>query len=258
MVLLSLFPLYWSFVMATHDNSAIASPVPPLLPGGHLMANLTRMFDTVDFWAALRNSFLVAGIVSVANVLLSTMAGFAFALLRFPGRDKLFVAVVGSMLIPNQLGIIPMYLLVGALGWQDTLVAVIVPGMVSAYSVFWMRQVVREAISADLVDAARVDGCSPLRIYRHVVFPCLRPHAVVLAMLTFIASWNDFFWPLVVLDSNDTPTVQVALSRLAGGYFTDFSLLLTGVTMGTLPVVALFLLLAGRIVDGVSRGAINR
>ena len=125
------------------------------------------------------------------------------------------------------------------------------PGLVSAFSVFWMRQACEEAVPVELVDASRVDGCSLLRSYWHVALPALRSHATVLAMLTFMAAWNDFFWPLVVLDPNDTPTVQVALSQLASGYFTDYSLMLTGVTLSTVPVVVLFLLLARKIITGL-------
>src|SRR5262249_30898414 len=162
-----------------------------------------------------------------------------------------------------QLGVIPLFMLVGAIGWYDRLVAVIVPGLLSAFSVFWMRQACLEAVPAQLVDAARGDGCSPPRGDWHVAvaglrspaaglaLPALRSHAAVLAMLTFMASWNDFFWPLVVLDPNQTPTVQVALSRLAGGYYTDYPLVLTGALLGTLPVVALFVLLARRIIAGI-------
>jgi cellobiose transport system permease protein len=253
----SVFPLYWSFVVASQDGSAIAERTPPLVPGGNLVANLERVFDTVDFWLAMGNSLIVAATVTGSNVLLSTMAGFAFARLRFPGRDTLFLLAIGSVMIPAQVGVIPLYILVGELGWQGTLAAVIVPGLVSAFSVFWMRQACEESVPGELVDAARMDGCSLLRTYWHVALPALRSHAVVLGMLTFTAAWNDFFWPLIVLDPNDTPTVQVAVSQLASGYFTDYSLMLAGVTLGTLPVVVLFVLLARWIVNGITTGAIN-
>lgn len=253
----SLFPLYWSVVVASHDNAGISARVPPLLPGGEFADNAREVFEAVDFWLALRNSAIVACAVTASNVLLSTLAGFAFARLRFRGRDALFAVVVGSVLMPVQLGVVPLFVLVGELGWYGRLEAVIVPGLMSAFSVFWMRQACREAVPEVLVDAARVDGCSLVRAYWHVALPALRPHATVLAMLTFLASWNDFFWPLVVLDPNETPTVQVALSRLAGGYYTDYPLVLTGAVLGMLPVVVLFALLARQIVSGVMRGAVN-
>ncbi|MFB9909017.1 carbohydrate ABC transporter permease [Allokutzneria oryzae] len=254
-VVASVFPLYWSFVVSSREGSAIAEGTPPMMPGGYLVDNIRQVFDTVDFWLALRNSLIVSGTVTLSNVVLSTMAGFAFARLRFPGRDSLFLVVIGSLMIPAQLGVIPLYLLVGELGWSGRLEAVIVPGLMSAFSVFWMRQACEEAVPEELVGAARVDGCSHLRTYWHVALPALRPHAAVLAMLTFMAAWNDFFWPLVVLDPNEAPTVQVALSRLASGYFTDYTLMLTGASLATLPVIVVFLLLARHVVAGIGRTA---
>ncbi|GAA4531857.1 carbohydrate ABC transporter permease [Amycolatopsis samaneae] len=250
----SVFPLYWSFVISTSDNSVIGDRTPALLPGGHLLDNLAAVFDAVDFWAAIRNSLIVACTVAVSNVVLASLAGFAFARLRFPGRNSLFLVVVGSMMVPAQLGVIPLYILVGELGWESKLQAVIVPGLVSAFSVFWMRQSCEESVPAELVDAARADGCSLLRVYWHVALPALRPQAAVLGMLSFMAAWNDFFWPLIVLDPNETPTVQVVLSQLASGRFTNYSLMLTGATLGALPVITLFLLLSRQVINGMIGG----
>jgi cellobiose transport system permease protein len=251
----SVFPLYWSFVVSTRDNSAIGSTSPLLVPGGHLLDNLSRVFDTVDFWLAIGNSLIVAGTVMVSNVVLASLAGFAFARLRFRGRNSLFLLVMGSAMVPAQLGVIPLYIVVSDFGWYGRLEAVIVPALVSAFSVFWMRQAAENAISRDLVDAATVDGCSVLRTYWHVAVPALRPQAAVLAMLTFMATWNDYFWPLIVLDPNETPPVQVALSQLASGYFTDYALMLTGATAGVLPVIALFVVLGRYVVRGIMKGA---
>jgi cellobiose transport system permease protein len=250
----SIFPMYWSFVVSTQDNSAIGSATPVLVPGGHLMENVRRVFDTVDFWLAMQNSFIVASTVAASNVLLASLAGFAFAKLRFRGRNGLFLFVMSTVMIPAQLGVIPLYLVVDSLGWYGRLEAVIVPGLISAFSVFWMRQAAQESIPDDLVDAARMDGASLPRIFWHIALPALRPHAAVLAMLTFMASWNDYFWPLIVLDPNEAPTVQVALSRLASGYFTDFTLMLTAATIAVIPVILLFLLLSRYIIRGFVKG----
>ncbi|ANN15945.1 sugar ABC transporter permease [Amycolatopsis orientalis] len=253
----SVFPLYWSFVVSTRDGSAIAERTPPLTPGGHLLDNVREVFDKVDFWLAMQNSLIVSGTVTVSNVVLSSLAGFAFARLRFRGRDTLFLLLIGTVMVPTQLGIIPLYMVVSELGWYGELPAVIVPGLVSAFSVFWMRQACEEAIPRELLDAATMDGCSILRGYWHVGLPAIRPQAAVLAMLTFMAAWNDFFFPLVVLDPHDSPTVQVALSTLASGYYTDYALMLTGATLGVIPVIALFVLLARHIVQGALRGVPN-
>lgn len=250
----SLFPLYWSFVVSTRDNAAIGETSPLLLPGGHLFDNVQRVFTTVDFWLAIGNSLIVATTVMVSNVVLSSFAGFSFARLRFRGRNTLFLLVVGSAMVPAQLGVVPLYLVVSDFGWYGRLEAVIVPALVSAFGVFWMRQACEGSIDQDLVDAATVDGASILRTFWHVAVPAIRPQATVLAMVTFLGAWNDYFWPLVVLDPAETPTVQVVLSQLASGYFTDYALMLTGATLGVLPVIVLFLLLGRNLVRSISTG----
>jgi cellobiose transport system permease protein len=253
----SIFPMYWSFVVASSGDSAIAASVPPMLPGGRLFDNIGRVFDSVDFWLAMRNSLIVSSTLMCANVLLASVAGFIFAHMNFRGRNTIFLLIVGTAMIPSQLGVIPLFLLVSEIGWYGQLQAVIVPGLTSAFSVFWMRQACEESVSGELLDSARIDGCSPLQMFRHVAWPAIRPQATVLAMLTFLAAWNDYFWPLVVLDPNDSPTVQVALSKLASGYFTDYSLMLTGATLSVTPILIVFFVFAKYIVRGVMRGVVR-
>jgi len=255
-LLASFFPMYWSFVVASSDNSVIGEATPPLVPGGHLFENIQRVFDSSEFALAMQNSLIVAGSVAFGNVLFASLAGFAFAKLRFRGRNALLVTVIATMMVPTQLGIIPLYMLVAELGWGAKLQAVILPALVSAFSVFWMRQAVEENVPSELIDAARADGCSLLRVYWHVVLPAIRPAAAVLGVFMFMGAWNDFFWPLVVLGP-ENPTVPVALSTLASGYFTDYSLMLAGATLATVPVLVIFALLAKQIVGGIMQGAVK-
>ncbi|MCC9154744.1 carbohydrate ABC transporter permease [Streptomyces parvulus] len=253
----SVFPLYWSVVVASHDdNSVLAGSTPPLVPGGHLVENIRRVFELSAFWQALGNSFVVAGTTAVSNVLLSSLAGFAFAKLRFRGRNPLLVCVVVTVMVPTQLGIIPLYMLVTDMGLYGKLSALIVPALVSAVGVFWMRQAVEENIPDELVEAARMDGAGLLRTYWHVVVPGVRTTAAVLAMFTFMFAWNDYFWPLIALPP-ENGTVQIALNQLAAGYYTDYTLMLAGVVVSVLPVLAAFTLLARRIVSGVMAGAVK-
>ncbi|PWW67104.1 cellobiose ABC transporter membrane protein [Actinokineospora spheciospongiae] len=252
----SAFPFYWSFLVASRDASILTDKVPPLLPGGNFLANAQRVFDSVPFWKALGNSVVVSGTVTLTTVLFSTLAGFAFAKLRFRGRDGLFLFVVATLAVPTQLGIIPLYLAMSELGWAGGLQAVIVPNLVTAVGVFWMRQYTVEAVPFELVEAARVDGCSMIRVFWHVVLPAVRPAAAFLGMFTFMTSWNDFLWPLVVLDA-DNPTVQLALERLQSGFYVDYSLVLAGTTLAAVPVLVVFLLLGRHIVAGIMQGAVK-
>src|ERR671927_1904971 len=254
----SLFPLYWSLVVASHDNSAVASYPPVLTPGHQLWHNIHRLFDSgevnVNFWAALLNSAIVASVVTVAVVFFSALAGFAFAKLRFRGRRVLMLTIVATMLVPVQLGVIPLYIEMIHLGWVNRLPAVIAPNLVSAFGVFLMRQYIAGAVPNDLIDASRVDGCHTARVFWHVVLPAVRPAAAVLGLLTFMNTWNDFFWPLIVLSPRN-PTVQVAVSTLASGYVQDYALVLTGTFISILPLLFVFVVLGKQIIGGLKQGA---
>jgi cellobiose transport system permease protein len=258
--IVSAFPLYWSLVVASHDNSAVSAYPPVLTPGHELFHNLGRLFNSgevnVDFWTALINSTIVASVVTVAVVFFSALAGFAFAKLRFRGRKVLFVAVIATMLVPVQLGVIPLYIEMVRFGWANHLQAVIAPNLATAFGVFLMRQYIVGSVPDELIDAARVDGCYTFGVFWHVILPAVRPVAAVLGLLTFMTTWNDFFWPLVVLGPRN-PTVQVAVSTLASGYVQDYALVLTGTFVSIIPLLAVFLVLGRHIISGIMRGAVK-
>ncbi|QSB15347.1 carbohydrate ABC transporter permease [Natronosporangium hydrolyticum] len=251
------FPLYFSLVVASQDNSALGRMPPPLLPGANLVDNVRRVFETVPFGAALVNSLIVSATITASVVLFSTLAGFAFAKLKFRASNTLLLLVVATMMVPAQLGIVPLYLMMIRFGWTDSLQAVIVPALVNAFGVFFMTQYLREALPTELLEAGRIDGAASHRLFWHVVLPVARPAAAVLGMLTFLTAWNDYFWPLVVLSSPDNYTVQVALSNLRSGYVTDFSLVLTGTLLATVPLLVVFGLLGRHIIGGIMQGAVK-
>jgi cellobiose transport system permease protein len=254
---ISVFPLYWSLVSASGDNASINSMPPTLLPGTHLLDNIRRVFENTEMQLALMNSFIVAGTVTISVVLTSTLAGFAFAKLHFRGRTKLLALVVATMIVPPQLGIIPLYIMMANwLGWANQLPALIVPALASAFGVFFMRQYLITALPVELLEAGRVDGCSTVRLYWNIVLPVARPASAVLGLLTFMATWNDFYWPLVVMTPQN-PTVQVALSTLKGGYIQDYSLVLTGAVLSGLPVLVVFAFMGRQILDGIVQGAVK-
>ena len=257
-IALSVAPLWFMVVMASRPNSEITSIPPPLTPGDQLDDNIARVLanEDVQFGQALLNSLLVAGVCTVSVVLLSSMAGFAFAKLRFRGRGALLIVVIGTMMVPIQLGLVPLYMLMGSLGLNGQLPAVILPFLVSGFGVFMMRQYAASAVPDELIDAARVDGASTGRIFFSIVLPALRPAAAVLGLLTFMERWNDFLWPYLTLDP-DHPTVQVALSRLSGGYYTDQALVMAGTLLGTVPLVVVFVLFGRQIIGGIMEGVVK-
>jgi cellobiose transport system permease protein len=255
---ISAFPLYFMLVMASRPNDEITSLPPPLWPGDELWTNIERVLANEDvmFGQAVINSLLVSTVATVCVVLFSAMAGFAFAKLRFIGRDPLLAFVLATMMVPIQLGLIPLYMLMTKLELVGTLQAVTLPFLVSGFGIFMVRQYVVQAVPDDLLDAAKLDGASVFRTFVFVVMPLLRPILAVLALLTFMERWNDFLWPYLVLDL-DHPTVQVALSRLAGGYYTDQALVMAGTLLGVIPLLIVFLLFGRQIVGGIMEGGLK-
>jgi cellobiose transport system permease protein len=256
MLFLSAFPLYYSAVVASHDNSVLGQVPPPLTMGANLMSNIKRAFETVPMTKALINSLIVATAITVSQVAFSTLAGFAFAKLTFRGRNALLLSIVATMMVPTQMAIIPLYLMMAKFELVGTLPAAVIPFLVSAFGVFFMTQYLVTAVPTELIEAARADGCTTMRIFWHVVLPAARPAAAVFGVIAFLNAWNEFFWPLVVLNPED-PTVQVVLSRLASGYVADFSLILTGATIAIVPLLIVFLLLGRQIIGGIMQGAVK-
>jgi cellobiose transport system permease protein len=257
--ILSVFPLYFMVVGATLTNDALGKYPPHLLPGGRFFTNLGHVWGNTDANIAkgLVNSLIVSSCVTLSVVFFSSLAGFAFAKLRFRGKSALLLMILGSMMVPVQLGIIPLYLLMVKVGWENHLQAVIVPFLVSGFGVFMMRQYATQAVPNELIEAARVDGSNTWGIYWHVVLPALRPAAAVLAIFTFVQTWNDFLWPLMALQDPDNPTVQISLRSLGNGYFQDYSQVFAGTTVATVPLLIVFIVFGRQIIGGIMEGAVK-
>ena len=249
-------PFYYMIVAASRPMAEMNRTPPPLLPGPDLWSNIVKALESQDIGTALVNSVIVSGIVTVSTVLFCTLAGFAFAKLRFRGRNQLFALALGTMMIPPSLGVVPLYALMASLGLAGELSSVILPSLVAAFGVFFMRQYLVRALPGELLEAARMDGATSLRTFWSIVLPIARPGMAVLAMLTYMTAWNDFFWPVITLDSSN-PTVQVALNNLGSGYVPDTSVIMAGTLVGTLPVIVVFLLLGRQIVGGIIAGAVK-
>jgi cellobiose transport system permease protein len=210
----------------------------------------------VNFWRALANSVIVSSVVSASVVFFSTLAGFAFAKARFRARQGLLVFVIGTMCVPTQLSVVPLFIAMSTFGWTGTLGAVIVPGLVTAFGVFWMTQYISQALPDELVEAARIDGANMFQTFWRIALPASRPAAAMLGLFTFIMSWTNFFWPFIALNKTN-PTLPVALATLQANYFVDYSIVLAGALLATVPLLLLFIFAGRQLVEGIMRGAVK-
>jgi len=254
----SSFPLWWSFVIGSRQASDTNLVPPAIIPGPNFFTNAVRVFETVDFAKALTNSLIISAAITVSVVFFSTLAGYAFAKLRFKGRNILLLAVIATMAIPTQLGIIPLFMIMAEFKWTGTLGAVIIPGLVTAFGVFFMRQYLVDVIPDELIEAARMDGASMWGTFWHVALPAARPAMAVLGLFTFMAAWTDFLWPLLVLGPRN-PSVQTALAALnaSGGHAPDHSLVLTGALLSVIPLLILFIITGRQLIAGIMQGAVK-
>lgn len=257
---LSIFPLYAAAMYGSSTTTEITRSVgslPRWLPTLRLLANFGTIFSSDQFsvWLAFANSLLVALTVSVSVVFFSTLAGFSFSKLRFRGRRGLYVAVIATMVIPAQVGTIPLFVMMNDFGWMDSVAALIVPGLVGAFGVFWMTQYLEEALPYELVEAARVDGASMIRTFWAIALPAARPAAATLALFTFIGSWNSFFWPSVVLRSQ--LTMPLVVPQLKGVYTSDTGLVMAGVFLVASPLLIVLIAAGKQLVSGVMAGAVK-
>ncbi|MDH6182192.1 cellobiose transport system permease protein [Microbacteriaceae bacterium SG_E_30_P1] len=252
----SAFPFYFSFLIGSGDASTLRDP--GFFPAGNFIANALKVMSdpAVNFWAALWNSIYSSVLIAVSVVISSTLAGWAFAKLRFAGGSGLLVFVVATMAVPLQLGVVPLYILFAELGWTGQIGAIIIPALTSAFGVFWMTQYLRQAVPDELIEAARMDGASMIRTFWTVGAVAARPAAAMLFLFTFVTAWNNFFWPFIVLDRQN-PTLPVALSLLQSNYFVDYSIVLAGVILATIPLLLLFVFAGRQLVSGIMAGAVK-
>jgi len=254
----SVFPFYWSFLIGSGDAYTLRDPNMSWIPGGNFWQNALAVMNdpAVNFWRALWNSVYTSALIAASVVFFSTLAGWAFAKLKFRGRGWLLAFVVGTMAVPTQLGVVPLYVLFSELGWTGSTGAIIIPALTSAFGVFWMTQYLGQAVPDELIEAARMDGASSFRTFWTIGVPAARPAAAMLGLFTFVSAWNNFFWPFIVLDRQD-PTLPVALSLLQSNHFVDYSIVLAGVLLSTIPLLLLFVVAGRQLVSGIMQGAVK-
>jgi multiple sugar transport system permease protein len=255
--LLMLAPFYLMFVFATHSRSEIFNLPPPLWFGDDFAGNLKILTTQLPFWRNLGWSLYVALMSTALTLLFCSMAGYAFALMEFRFKKPLFALVMATMLLTTFMKMIPTFMVMDALGWIDTQRALYIPGAASAFGIFLMRQYAATAVPKELIEAARMDGCGELGIYWHVVLPLLKPALGTLALVTFIASWNNFIGPLIVMRTVDNYTLPLALRSLQSTVNTEWGALMTGSAIATIPLLALFAVSSRQLIAGLTAGAVK-
>jgi cellobiose transport system permease protein len=257
-ILLCLFPIYYAIQIAsvTTDNMYGAQS----FGSGHLSIlwhNLQIAFTEMTYWHALWGSFLVSAICGISVVFFSMLAGYSFAKLRFRGSGPLFAFLIATMAIPTQLSVVPLYILMAKFGLFGKLPAVMIPGLVTAFGVFWMKQYLEQALPYELIEAAQVDGCSMISTFFHVAVPAARPVAAMLFLFTFVAQWTQYYWPFLILGSNNKAMLTIAMSTLRAGHFTDYTVIMAGIVLVIIPLLLLFVAAGKQLVAGVMAGAVK-
>lgn len=250
-------PFYWLIIATTYPSNEIFTTPPHLLPGPAFWDNLVGLFTDTMFARAMVNSLIVSGIYTLLGLVICTAAGYAFAKFRFPGQNLMFGAVLVTMALPSQVTLVPLFQLMVNIGWLDTYQALILPNLALPFGIFLMRQTMY-AVPDELLQAGRVDGAGEFRLFLRIVVPTVRPALSALAIFLFLAQWNEFVYPLVVLRTPDSYTIPVALATLQGIGTTDYGQLLTGTFLSMLPILILFLFLQRQFVAGVLAGAVKQ
>ncbi len=256
LALLTVVPLLWMF-SASFMAAGEANSLPPrLLPAAGTFAHYAALFQRLDITRNFTNSAIVAVGATLFSLVVNSLAGYAFAKLRFKGRDRVFGLLLGALVIPSQVGMLPLFLLLKQIGLVNSLWSAIIPSMATVFGIFLVRQYALSIPDA-LLDAARIDGAGEFQIYRTIVMPLLTPILVTLAAFTFLSAWNDFMWPLIVLSDEARYTLPVALANLSGEHVQDTELMMAGAVITVLPTILVFLALQRAYVRGVMTGSVK-
>lgn len=253
-MVVSFTPLLWMFLSAFKSAEEILRTPPTWIPETWLWQNFVDVLKLVPLLLYMRNSLIVTSIITVGNLILSSLAGYALAKLNFPGRDKIFLLIVSTMMIPSFLFIIPQFITVKYFGWLNTWIGIIVPALASPFNTFLFRQFVA-GIPADLLDAARMDGCNEFHVWWRIVLPLCKPVLATIGIITFFFGWDNFLWPFLVLQSSELYTLPIGLRLLemAAAYPPpDYNLMMAGFVISVIPVLVVFIIAQRQIVQGIT------
>lgn len=254
--LTALAPVLWMVSASLMATGEAGTFPPPLLPQHPTLEHYRALGDRLSMWRYFLNSFIIASTVTVVSTFLNSMAGFAFAKYHFRGRDRIFSALLSGMVVPAQVTMLPLFLMLKTMGFVNTYVGAIIPGLASIFGIFLIRQFVL-SVPDSLIEAARIDGGSEFRIYRTVILPLCKPILFTLALFTFMGTWNDFMWPLIIMTDQSNYTLQVGLANLMGEHVLDLELMMAGSVVTILPVLALFLVFQRHYIRGIMVGGVK-
>lgn len=255
--IVSLFPLYWLIVMALTPIGVIPPSEPSLYPNPFSLSNITRLLTSAkDYGQWALNSIVIALTVTTWHIIFDTASGYAFARRNFPLKNFFFWLILSTLMIPSQVTLVPLYVVTRQLGLIDTLLAVILPGSAAVFGVFLMRQYM-QTLPRELEDAARVDGCGEFRMFWEIILPLCAPAIAAMAIFSFVRNWNDFLWPLIVLQKARNYTLTVGVAGLQGEFSTDYGIIFAGAALAAIPMIVFFLAFQKYFLEGVRMGALK-
>lgn len=252
--LLTCGPFVWTLATSFKPDAEVFSYPPQLFTDNPQPGNYVDLFQSIPFGRAIVNSLIVVSLITVLQLIVCSMAAYAFSFLKFRGRETLFVIFLAALMVPPQVTLIPNFILVRNLGWIDTYQGLILPFAFSSFGVFLLRQYFL-TIAGELIEAAKLDGCKHWKIYLFIVLPLARPALGALAIFAFVSQWNNFLWPLITTTRPEMQTVVVALSSLRGQFSTDWPLLMAGSVIAIAPVLLVFILGNRSFISGLTAGS---
>lgn len=256
-VLFSIFPFYWLLVMSTHTTAEIFGYPPKLWFGGDFITNVKGVIENIDLFRALLNTFLVSAAVAILVMFFDSLAAYAFGKYDFPAKNVLFTVLLATFLVPGSLSLVPSFVLMSWLGWIGNFAALIVPGAANAFGIFLLRQFAQTSIPNELVESARMDGAGFFRTWWSIGVPMMRGGVAFLGIFTFIGTWNDYVWPLIVLVNPKRLTLQVALSQLNSIYSTDYGMVMAGAVVSVVPLIGIFIIGSRHFIANIAAGALK-
>lgn len=251
-----LLPFYSMMITSSHANTDIARKL-LLLPGTEFLNNYNRLIDTVPIWRGFFNSLFITVTSTILNLYFSALAGYGFSKFSFKGKNILFMAVLGTMMIPGQLGIIGFFKLMDTFNMLNTYWPIILPSISNAFGIFFMKQMCDSSVPTEILESGRIDGCGELKIFHRLVLPLLMPAVATLGIFSFIGKWNDFLTPMIILFDNELQPLPVMIASVKSQFSTDFGAMYVGIVISVIPILIFFSIVSKKIISGVTAGALK-